>query len=190
MQCEPPAGALINAARSANLLLYPLDGGLVLTSPSDAAPVATLEYGKHIKRYQVVDEFKLRHSDYLVKSYDYLSDEALSGAAKDAGIEFFRPMHVVVDRHGYGLGGCGRRATLERDRRLARAHRLDLEVVAWERADGQPWAINTNVRVVIPDEGIDGVFLIGERAYRLDSKNGRTTHLQVMHRDAFSGGKR
>jgi len=192
MQCEIPANALINAVRAANLLLYPLpDGGLILTKPTDAAPVASLVYGVHIKNYEVVDEFKLRFSDYVIKGYDYASDSALKGTIKDGGIGFFRPMHIVADRHGQGLGGCDRRATLERNRRLARAHRIELEVQGWRYLDGdgnwQPWAINTQVRVIIPHEGIDGVFLIGERAFRLDDKGGRVTALQVMHRNAFLG---
>jgi len=187
MQCESPANALINAVRSANLMLYPLpDGGLILTGPTDAAPVATLLYGSHIKRYEVVDEFKLRFSDYWVKGYDYESDAALKGTAKDGGINYFRPMHIVADRHGQGLGGCDRRALLERNRRLARAHRIDLDVVGWTHSAGL-WAINTQVRVIIPEEGIDGVYLIGERAFTLDDKGGSITQLQVMHREAFLG---
>lgn len=192
MQCELPANALINAVRSANLLLYSSpDGGLVLTQPTAAAPVASLEYGVHIKRYEVVDEFKLRFSDYVIKGYDYANDTALKGAVKDAGITYFRPMHVVADKHSQSLGGCGRRATLERNRRLARAHRIDLEVQGWRYLDGDGklkcWALNTQVRVIIPQEGIDYVFLIGERTFRLDDKGGSVTLLQVMHRDAFMG---
>ena len=192
MQCEVPANALINAVRAANLLLYPLpDGGLILTKPSEALPVATLQYGVNIKRYAVVDEFKLRFSDYTIKGYDYGANSALKGAAKDAGITFFRPMHVVADKHGQGLGGCERRALLERNRRLARAHRIELTVVGWRYQDGngewQAWAINTQLRVIIPGEAIDGVFLIGERSFRLDDKGGHITHLVVMHRNAFIG---
>lgn len=192
MQCEVPANALINAVRAANLLLYPRpDGGLILTRPSEALPVSILEYGVNIKRYAVVDEFKLRFSDYTIKGYDYAGDAALKGSAKDAGITYFRPMHVVADRHGHGLGSCERRAVLERNRRLARAHRIDLSVAGWRYQDvngaWHPWAINTQVRVIIPAEGIDGVFLIGERAFRLDDKGGHVTHLQVMHRNAFLG---
>jgi prophage tail gpP-like protein len=192
MQCEIPANALINAVRAANLLLYPLpDGGLILTQPTSAAPVASLEYGVHIKSYEVVDEFKLRFSDYVIKGYNYASDSALKGAVKDNGLDFFRPMHIVADRHGQGLGGCDRRANLERNRRLARAHRIELEVQGWQYldADGhwQRWAINTQVRVIIPQEGIDGVFLIGELSRRLDDRGGRVTMLQVMHRNAFVG---
>lgn len=192
MQCEQPANALINAVRAANLLLYPLpDGGLVLTKPSAAAPVATLEYGAHIKSYEVIDEDKLRFSDYTIKGYDYGSNAALKGAARDTGITFFRPLQIVADRHGQGLGGCERRAELERNRRLARAHRIELEVYGWRYLDSdgnlQPWAINTQVRIIIPGEDIDRVFLIGERTFRLDDKGGRVTLLQVMHRAAFIG---
>lgn len=195
MQCEVPANALINAVRAANLLLYPLpDGGLILTGPTDAAPVATLQLGVNIKRYAVVDEYKLRFSDYTIKGYDYEANNALKGAAKDAGITFFRPMHVIADRHGQGLGGCERRAQLERNRRLARAHRIELSVPGWRYQDDtgawHAWAINTQVRVIVPDEGIDGVFLIGERAFRLDDQGGRITHLTVMHRNAFLGEER
>lgn len=194
MQCEVPANALINAVRASNLLLYPLpDGGLILTKPSDALPVSTLQFGVNIKGYEVIDDDKLRFSDYTIKGYDYAANAALKGAAKDAGITFFRPMHVVADKHGHGLGGCERRAVLERNRRLARAHRLELAVPGWRYQDAagqwQPWAINTQVRVIIKygDDDIDGVFLIGERAFRLDERGGHVTILQVMHRNAFIG---
>ena len=192
MQCELPANAIINAVRAANLLLYPLpDGGLILTGPTSAAPVASLVYGVHIKRYEVVDEFKLRFSNYIIKSYDYTSDAALSGSVKDDGIGFFRPMHIVADRHGQSLGGCDRRANLERNRRLARAHRIELELAGWryqdQGGDWQPWAVNTQVRVMIPDEDIDDVFLIGECNFRLDEKGGSVTVLQVMSRNAYLG---
>lgn len=192
MQCEVPANALINAVRAANLLLYPLpDGGLILTKPSEALPVSTLQLGVNIKSYEVIDEDKLRFSDYTIKGYDYGANSAFKGAAKDAGITFFRPMHVVADKHGKGLGSCERRAVLERNRRLARAHRIELEVPGWRFQNSagawHPWAINTQVRVIIPDEAIDGVFLIGERAFRLDDRGGHITMLQVMHRNAFQG---
>lgn len=187
MQCELPANALVNAARAANLLLYPQpDGGLLLTAPTDAAPVATLEYGKHIKHYAVVDEFRLRFSEYRVKSFDFDGNQALKGDAKDDGITFFRPFHLVADRHGQELGGCTRRAEMERNRRLARAHRLELELAGWKHAGGL-WAINTQVRVVIPQEGIDGVYLIGERDLTLDSEGGHVARLMLMHREAFLG---
>lgn len=192
MQCEVPANALINAVRAANLLLHPLpDGGLILTEPSAAPPVMTLEYGKHFKRYEVIDEFKLRFSDYVVKSFDYASEQALKGGAKDPGITYFRPMHIVADKASHGIGGCERRATLERNRRLARAHRIELEVPGWRYLDSQGrwqlWSINTQVRVVIPHEGIDDVFLVGERGFVQDGKEGSITNLQVMHRTAFLG---
>jgi len=191
MQCEAPANALINAVRTANLLLYPRpDGGLLLTAPSSAAPVTMMEYGRHFVRYNIVDEYKLRFSDYVVKGYDYAADEALKGGATDAGIAYFRPLHIVADRHGQSLGGCGRRAELERNRRQARAHRIELEVPGWRYQDAQgqlrPWAINTQVRVLIPSEAIDSVFLIGERAFRLDEKGGSITALTLMHRNAYA----
>lgn len=187
MQCEQPANALINAARTANLLIHPTpDGGIVLTAPTSAAPVATVRYGEHIKAYDVVDEYKLRFSDYVVKAFDYASSEALKGAVKDSGISYFRPMHIVADRHGGSAGACGRRAELERNRRQARAHRIELEVLGWRHAAGL-WAINSQVRVVIPREGIDEVFLVGERAFTFDGQGGSVTHLQVMSRDAFVG---
>lgn len=187
MQCETPANALINAARVGNLLLYPTpDGGLILTGPDDGEPVATLVYGEHIKRYEIVDDDDLRFSEYVVKSFDYEGGNALKGAVKDSGIEFFRPMHIVADRHGHGVGSCDRRAELERNRRLARAHSISLVVSGWKHAAGV-WAINKQVRVVIPHEGIDGVFLIGDRTFSMDEKSEPETHLQVMHRNAFTG---
>jgi len=189
MQCESPSNALLNAARAANLLLYATaDGGLVLTEPNNAAPVATLVYGQHIKSYEIVDEYKLRFSDYCIKGYDHSANASTKGAVKDDGFHYFRPMHIMADKSGQSTGGCDRRAQLERNRRKARAHRLDLEVQGWQHAGGL-WAINTQVRVVIAPENIDAVFLIGERAFSLDENGGSVTHLQVMSREAFLGEK-
>jgi prophage tail gpP-like protein len=187
MQSELPANALLNAARAANKLLYPTpDGGLLLTDPTDAAAVATLVYGEHFASYDLVDEHRLRFSDYVVKTFDYGGGRALKGTTKDEGITFFRPMHIIAERGGHDLAGCESRAALERNRRRARARRLELAIPAWGHAGGL-WAINTQVRVVIPSEGIDEVLLVGERTLQLDAKGGRTAHLQLMPREAFLG---
>ncbi|MDR2188955.1 MAG: hypothetical protein LBE62_13095 [Azonexus sp.] len=195
MQCETPANAILNAARAGGLLIYPLpDGGLILTRPTEAGPVTTLRYGETIKSYTVVDEYKLRFSDYVIKGYEYAGDAAQSGRSRDKGIGFFRPLHIVADRHGQGLGGCERRAEQERARRQARSHRIELEIPGWRYpdADGRLrlWAINTQVRIVIPDEGINDVFLIGERSFRQDDRGGSLTALQVMPREAFLAARR
>ena len=192
MQCEQPANALLNAARAANMLLYALpDGGLMLTLPSNAAPVSSLVSGELIKTYEITDEYKLRFSEYCIKSFDHAANNSRKGAVKDAGLTYFRPMHIVADRHGQGLGGLQRRAELERNRRLARAHSINLELFGWgyvtEAGKFEPWRINTQVRVVIPEENIDGVFLIGDCSYEQDDQGGTVSHLTVMHRNAFVG---
>ena len=187
MQCELPANALLNAARAANMLLYATpDGGVVLTTPTDAQAVATLTYGREIVSYDVVDEHRLRFSEYVVKSFDYVSDQALKGSAKDAGITFFRPMHIVAERHGHDMAGCDSRALLERNRRQARANRVELVVKGWGHALDL-WRVNTQVRVVIPPEGIDEVLLVGERTLSFTAQGGRSTILQLMPRAAFVG---
>jgi prophage tail gpP-like protein len=189
MQCEVPANALINAARAANLLLYPTpDGGLILSAPSNSAAVATLSYGQDFKHYELHDNFDLRFSEYVVKSFDYTGGAALKGAVKDGEFNFFRPMHIVADRTGRELGGCERRAELERNRRLAKAHALNLSVPGFHHAQGL-YAINTQIKVVIPQEGIDQVFLIGERTF-IQGEIGSVTQLQLLHRNAFLGEPR
>lgn len=192
MQCEQPANALLNAARSANRLLYPTpDGGVVLTQPAGGEAVAVLVYGQHFKSYRVVDEDKLRFSEYVVKSFDYLADAARKGSAKDAGIDYFRPMHIVGDRMGQSDGATGRRAELERNRRQARAHRIELELPGWHYLDAggvaRVWRINTRVRLVIGPEEIDQVLLVGDRTLHFDAQHGRTTQLVLMEREAFVG---
>jgi prophage tail gpP-like protein len=187
MQCEVPANALINAARVANLLLYPTaDGGLILTEPSNADPVAVLVYGEHFTEYEIVDDFDMRFSEYVVKSFDYKVGTALKGSVADSGITFFRPMHIVADRHGNSHGSCKRRAQLECNHRLAKAHAISFTVSGFSHANSL-WKINTQVRVVIPDEDIDDIFLIGQREFDQDDKSGSLTHMQVMHRNAFAG---
>lgn len=192
MQAEQPANALINAARTANKLLYPTtDGGVILTDPTDAPAVATLVYGQHIQSYRVVDDDKLRYSDYVVRSFDYGADAARKGAAKDDGIQFFRPLHIVGDRMGGSDGASGRRAELERNRRQARANRIEVQVPGWHHlnADGQAtlWRINTQLRIVIPPEGIDDVLLVGDMERTFDGQEGRKTKLVLMRREAFVG---
>lgn len=192
MQCEQPANALLNAARAANMLLYPLpDGGLILTLPTKAAPVATLVYGENLEGYELNDEYKLRFSEYCIKSFDYDAGASRKSIVKDTGLTYFRPMHIIADRHGHGLGGLDRRAELERNRRLARAHAIGLELLGWgyitEAGRFEPWRINTQVRVVIPEEEIDDVFLIGDCSYEQDDQGGTVSNLTVMHRNAFVG---
>lgn len=189
MQCEIPANALLNAARVANLLLYPTpDGGLILTTPTEAAAVATLVYGQDFTDYETDDNYDLRYSEYVVKSFDYAAGNSIKGAVKDNEFNFFRPLHIVADKHGHSTGSCDRRAELERNRRMAKAHAINLTVPRSGHANGL-WAINTQVRIVIPQEGIDGVFLIGERTFS-QGENGTVTHLQVLHRNAFVGEPR
>ncbi len=196
MQCEQPANALLNAARTANRLLYPTpEGGLLLTEPTADGAVATVTYGVDIRSYSVVDEDRLRFSEYVVKSFDYAAGDGVGaprrGSAKDEGITFFRPFHIVGDRHGQSDGGCGRRAELERNRRQARAHRIELEVPGWHyvAADGaqRVWRVNEQVRVVIAPEGLDQVMLVGDRTLRFDERAGRVTRLTLMERSAFVG---
>jgi prophage tail gpP-like protein len=193
MQCESPANALINAARAANLLLHATpDGGIVLTRPGNAPPVCALRYGDTILDYEITDEFQQRFSEYCVKGYDYEgdSDAAYSSRARDADIKFHRPMQIMGDKHGRGLGGCERRAIAERNRRRARAHRIELTVCGWRYPaanDTLPlWDINTQVRVVIPPEKIDAIFLVGERTFRLDDRGGQITRLTLMDRAAYA----
>lgn len=191
MQCESPATALINAARTANLLFYPrADGGLVLAEPTKAAPVASLVYGEHILNYEIVDEHSQRFSEYCVKSHNSGGNNAAMSRATDADIRFYRPMHIVADKSGQSLGGCERRAELEKNRRRARAHRVELTVQGWRCPYGEGWRvwdINTQVRVTIPAEGIDDVMLIGDRSFSLDDRGGHVTRLTTMSRDAFMG---
>lgn len=192
MQAESPSNAILNAARASNMLIYPTpDGGLMMTEPSNSAPVATLVMGEQIKSYEINDEYKLRFSEYYVKSFDYDANTSRKGAVVDAGLTYFRPMHIVADRHGNGLGALQRRAELERNRRLARAHSINLELFGWgyttPAGKFEPWLINTQVRVVIPDEGIDDVFLIGDGGYEQDDNQGTISNLTVMHRNAFVG---
>lgn len=189
MQCEVPANALLNAVRTANLLLYPTpDGGLILTAPTEDAAVAVLSYGQDFTQYEIADNYDLRYSEYVVKSFDYAAGNSIKGAVKDNEFTFFRPLHIVADKHGHSTGSCDRRAELERNRRMAKAHALNLTVPRSGHAGGL-WSINTQVRIVIPQEGIDSVFLIGERTFS-EGENGTVTHLQVLHRNAFIGEPR
>lgn len=191
MQAESPANAIVNAARTANLLIYPApDGGLIMAEPDNNPPVATLEWGKQIKELVLNDDYRQRFSEYLVKSFDYGANTARKGTVKDEGLTFFRPMHVIADRMGNSLGALQRRAEMERNRRLARAHSLQVTVKDWGHDQSgvwQPWKLNTQVRVVVPDEDIDQIMLISDLEFSQDDKNGTLTTLTVVHRNAFVG---
>jgi len=189
MQCESPANALLNAARAANALLYPdVNGGLILSDPDNSIPVATLVVGEHFQEYKITEEYRLRFSEYVVKGYDHAKSSSTKGGVKDDEFSYFRPMHILADKVGQSLGGCDRRAEMERNRRNARAYRLELTVFGFGHDDGV-WAINKRVRVVIDNEDIDAVFLISELAFSLDDSGGSLTRLTVMPREAFIGEK-
>lgn len=191
MQSESPANAIVNAARTANLLIYPTpDGGLVMAEPDNNPPVATLEMGKQIKEILINDDYRQRFSEYLVKSFDYGANTSRKGTVKDDGLTFFRPMHVIADRMGNSLGALQRRAEMERNRRLARAHSLVVTVVGWGHDQSnawQPWRLNTQVRVVVPDEGIDQTLLISDIELTQDDRSGTLATLTLVHRNAFVG---
>jgi prophage tail gpP-like protein len=191
MQSESPANAIINAARTANLLIYPTpDGGLMMAEPDNNPPVATLEMGKQIKELLINDDYRQRFSEYLVKSFDYGANTSRKGSVKDDGMNFFRPMHVIADRMGNSLGALQRRAEMERNRRMARAHSLVLTLQGWGHEQSglwQPWWLNTQVRVVVPEEGIDQVLLISDIESSQDDRSGTLSNLTLVHRNAFVG---
>lgn len=191
MQSESPANAILNAARTANLLIYPTpDGGLMMAEPDNSEPVATLEMGEHIQELAINDDYRLRFSEYLVKSFDYNANTSRRGEVRDNELNFYRPMHVIADRMGNSIGALQRRAEMERNRRLARAHSLIVTVTGWGHEQSgawQPWQLNKQVRIVVPDEGIDQVMLISDLEFTQDDSSGTHTALTVVHRDAFAG---
>lgn len=191
MQAESPANAIVNAARTANLLIYPTpDGGLVMAEPDNSAPVATLEMGKQIIELVINDDYRQRFSEYLVKSFDYGANTARKGTVKDEGLTFFRPMHVIADRMGNSLGALQRRAEMERNRRLARAHSLQVTLQGWghdQAGAWKPWQLNTQVRIVVPQENIDQTMLISDIEFSQVDQRGTLTTLTVAHRNAFVG---
>lgn len=191
MQSESPANAIVNAARTANLLIYPTaEGGLIMAEPDNNPPVATIEMGKQIKELTINDDYRQRFSEYLVKSFDYGANTARKGTVKDDGLNFFRPMHVIADRMGNSLGALQRRAEMERNRRLARAHSLVVTVVGWGHEQSglwQPWQLNTQVRAVVSDEGIDQTLLISDIELSQDERTGTLATLTLVHRNAFVG---
>lgn len=191
MQCESPASAVLNAARTGNVLIYPTsDGGLILTKATNQPPVATIAYGEAIKAYTLNDDYRLRFSEYLVKSFDHAANKSAKGYIEDPIFQYFRPYHIIADRHGNGLGALQRRAELEFNRRKSRAHSIELTLQGFgyqDQAGWHPWAVNTQVRVVIPDEDIDAVMLISDCEFSQDDQGGSITRLTVVDRHAFAG---
>lgn len=191
MQSESPANAIINAVRTANILIYPTpDGGLVMAEPDNSPSVATLEMGKQIQYIDVPEEFRLRYSEYLVKTFDYDANTARKGNVVDNEFNFFRPMHIIADRLGGSIGALQRRAEMERNRRLARAHRYEIVVTGWghdQTGVWQPWRLNQHIRVVVPDEDIDQVMMVSDLEFTQDDQGGTLTKITVVHRNAFAG---
>lgn len=191
MQSESPANAIINAARTANILIYPTpEGGLIMAEPDNGQPVATLVMGEQIQYIDLTEEYRLRHSEYMVKSFDYGAGSARKNVAKDTELDFFRPMHIIADRMGNSLGALQRRADMERNRRLARAHRFDVGLVGWghdQAGPWMPWLLNRHVRIVVPEENYDEVRLISDIKFRQNGQSGTLSTLTCVHRNAFIG---
>lgn len=158
-------------------------GDLIITTPSTAAPVATLALGFNIKSANGRFDHRERFSDYIVKGQaqgdDQRSGKAASqvrGEARDAGVRRYRPLLIVAEDQA-DTASAGTRAKFEAGVRAGRSKGVEIVVAGWRVAPrGQLWRPNMRVRVQCAAAGFpDDILLVTAVVLKKDGEGTTAT---------------
>lgn len=168
-------------------------GDLVITTPSTAAPVATLATGVNIKSASGRKDHSERYSDYVVKAQAQGDDQRhgkassqVRGEAKDSGVRRYRPLLIVAEEQGDGAS-AQTRARFEAGVRAGRARGVEIIVAGWRiAAGGALWRPNMRARVQCAQAGFaDDVLLVTGVALTKDA-DGTTARLTLAPPEALA----
>jgi prophage tail gpP-like protein len=188
---ESPFAAIERLCRAYSLLpISGPDGNLILTTVASDFADCRLEVGNNILQVAYELDDSGRYSNYFVKGQSrgrgsgWLTDSIqLKGQSIDLGIERYRPLVFVAEKH-LSQVEIANRAAWEAQVRAGRAERTTIEVLGWEQTDialntARPWVVNELVSVVDEDWEIDAQLLITSVCFELTSTGGRLTTLEL-----------
>lgn len=167
------------------------DGRLTITRSGTNKVFDSLESGKNIKSGSFLQDNKDRFSDYFVKGQGVTSitEEATDyttplATLKDNVIKRYRPL-VILPEKKIKPGEAEKRVQWESRNRAGKSRTMEYEVVGWTQSNGVVWPLNSIVKVKDDFFGIEQDLLISQINFSVDSDNGTTTTLTLVHKDTY-----
>lgn len=199
---------LDRAANRVGALLVPDGlGGLIITTQGSVRSSVDLIEGYNFKSIEFKRDFTKRFSDYVVEGRQRSPKSAKDaetwfGPTKgkggpssvpragrdDPNIRRYRPILIRPS---------GNLSSIEADSivgfevatRIANSLEINVTVEGWHQSKGRPWTINELVKVYAPRLGIgnevSSEYLIADTTYSLNDKDGRTTQMRLVPKDAY-----
>jgi prophage tail gpP-like protein len=164
------------------------DGTLVIGGANPATPVVAdliMTYsgkGNNLKSLSRSESIANRHSEITVLGQSHGTEtndgkNAILGKATDAGMTTYRPQIIVDSEADSPKVALQRARKLLADGRLE-GYTLNAQVVGHRiKPGGILWTPGQRIHVKSEPHGIDGVFLLMGRTFKLDRVNGTTTDL-------------
>ncbi len=193
---ESVADVLSRAARHRGVLVTSdADGDLVFTQAANTA-TDTLRLGENLLSAEYTEDWRDRHSQYLVKGHGggggHAGDantNALRAAPKgendDPAIARYRPKVILADST-LTPATARARALRESRRALSQSEHFTAVVKGWRRESGELWQTNRLTRVIAPRLSmVSRDLLISQVQFDLDADNGERTTLTLAPREAF-----
>lgn len=159
-----------------------VDGNLLLTNIGANKASDRLIYEYNVIQAELNQDYKERFAVVRVKGQQSGKgkgwDKTLTGIigeCQDGNITRWRPK-VIVPGSQITAEGAIKRAAWEGQVRAGRSSQLQVNVSDWRQYNGELWRENLLTHVVIPHLGVDGMMVIKEVEYSLNS-TGRSCRL-------------
>ena len=100
----------------------------------------------------------------------------------------YKPL-FLKDKNARDVSRCRSVARLAHGMRARDAMQVRGRVQGFRSREGALWTVDTLVRVVVPEYGLDEEMWIYERTFRLDARDGETTELTLLPKGALQLGE-
>jgi len=150
-------------------------GNLLLTNAGSNVAHDKLVYGFNVISAQLNQDYKERFAVVRVKGQQSGKGKSwnkgltgIIGEAQDGNIERWRPK-VIVPGSQITPEGAIKRAAWEAQVRAGRSSTVQLNVSDWRQSNGDLWRENLSVYIDIPKLGVDGMMVIKDIEYNVNS---------------------
>lgn len=187
---ESPFSAIERLCRAYGILpLTNNNGNILLTTIGSTEADVQLVVGKNIEKVTYSQDWSDRFSDYLIKGYirgsgsGWLKDRVnLKGHSVDAGVDRYRPLVVVAERH-MTQAEISTRAGWEAQVRMGKSESVNCTVMGWHQNPSLPpilsriWEPNELVSIEDSSWDIRAQLVITSVTFEVTAQTGRTTSL-------------